>query len=77
MPIEDTRSRRNRNAAYRRGTVLGLTIAEVFILLLFLLMLVFLALAQEWQAKSDLPLTEPQKALKEAKSELAAAISAS
>ncbi len=70
MPKEDARSRADWNAAYRRGTVLGLTIAEVFILLLFLLMLVFLALAQEWQAESDLPLTEPQKALKETKSKL-------
>ena len=32
---------------YRRGTILGLTVAEVFILLLFLLMLVFLVLSQE------------------------------
>lgn len=31
---------------YRRGTVLGLTVAEVFILLLFLLMMAFLGLAQ-------------------------------
>lgn len=73
MPTEDAQSRADRNAAYRRGTVLGLTIAEVFILLLFLLMLVFLALAQEWQAESDMPLTEPQKALKETKSKLDAA----
>ena len=34
------------DAAYRRGTVLGLTVAEVFVLLLFLLMLAFLGLAQ-------------------------------
>ncbi len=32
---------------YRRGTILGLTVAEIFILLLFLLMLVFLVLSQE------------------------------
>lgn len=32
---------------YRRGTVLGLTVAEIFILLLFLLMLVFLVLNHE------------------------------
>ena len=36
---------------YRRGTVLGLTVAEVFILLLFLLMLVFLVIWQELEAK--------------------------
>ena len=35
---------------YRRGTVLGLTVAEVFILLLFLLMLVFLVLWQDLRA---------------------------
>ena len=34
------------DAAYRRGTVLGLTVAEVFVLLLFLLMLAFLGLVQ-------------------------------
>lgn len=32
---------------YRRGTILGLTVAEIFILLLFLLMLAFLVLSQE------------------------------
>ena len=36
-------------AQYRRGTVLGLTVAEVFILLLFLLMLAFLVLTNDWQ----------------------------
>lgn len=41
------------NAKYRRGTVLGLTVAEIFILLLFLLMLVFLVLWQDWQSDSE------------------------
>lgn len=36
---------------YRRGTILGLTVAEIFILLLFLLMLVFLVLSQEQLAQ--------------------------
>lgn len=43
-------SRHSANLAqskYRRGTILGLTVAEIFILLLFLLMLVFLVLSQE------------------------------
>ncbi len=38
---------------YRQGTILGLTVAEVFILLLFLLMLVFLILSQDQQARED------------------------
>ena len=38
-----------RNADYRRGTVLGLTIAEIFILLLFLILLAFLASVQNWE----------------------------
>ena len=38
---------------YRRGTVLGLTVAEVFILLLFLLMLVFLVLWQDLRADRE------------------------
>ena len=35
-------------AGYRRGTVLGLTIAEIFILLIFLLLLATLALNSQW-----------------------------
>ena len=35
------------DAAYRRGTVLGLTIAEVFILLLFLVLIILLALVRD------------------------------
>lgn len=35
------------DAAYRRGTVLGLTIAEVFILLLFLILIVLFALVRD------------------------------
>jgi len=38
---------------YRRGTILGLTVAEVFILLLFLLMLVFLVLSQEQEQRFE------------------------
>jgi len=38
---------------YRRGTILGLTVAEVFILLLFLLMLVFLVLSQEQERRLE------------------------
>ena len=40
-------------AAYRRGTVFGLTIAEVFVLLLFLLMLLFQSLNQEWEIDAE------------------------
>ena len=40
-------STRFADSKYRRGTILGLTVAEIFILLLFLLMLVFLVLSQE------------------------------
>ena len=39
------------NADYRRGTVLGLTVAEVFILLLFLLLLALLVLVRDWEAE--------------------------
>ena len=46
-------ARQAANAKYRRGTVLGLTVAEIFILLLFLLMLVFLVLWQDWQIGSE------------------------
>ena len=42
-------------------------------MLLFLLMLAFLALAQEWKAEADLPVTEPQRELKETKVKLEAA----
>lgn len=35
--------------AYRRGTILGLTIAEVFILLVFLLLLTLLLLTEQWK----------------------------
>jgi len=37
------------DSEYRRGTVLGLTIAEVFILLIFLLLLALLGLTSHWQ----------------------------
>ena len=70
MPKEDAPSIWDQDSSYRRGTVLGLTVAEVFILLLFLLMLVFLALAQEWQTETDRPSTEPKKELEKAKSVL-------
>ncbi len=38
---------------YRRGTILGLTIAEVFILLLFLLLLMYLGLHRHWEVRSE------------------------
>lgn len=41
------------DADYRRGTVLGLTVAEVFILLLFLLLLALLVLVRDWQAERE------------------------
>ena len=44
MPDQSTRFA---DSKYRRGAILGLTVAEIFILLLFLLMLVFLVLSQE------------------------------
>ena len=56
------------DAAYRRGTVLGLTVAEVFILLLFLLLLAFLTLVQGWEAereRADETLREAQETLQE------------
>ena len=42
------------DAAYRRGTVLGLTVAEIFILLLFLLLLAFLT----WEDERERAVTE-------------------
>ena len=62
--------RESADAAYRRGTVLGLTVAEVFIILLFLLMLVFLAVAQEWQVMFAVPPTNAAAELEKAKSML-------
>lgn len=42
-----------RDADYRRGTVLGLTVAEVFILLLFLLLLALLVLVRDWEVERE------------------------
>ena len=42
-----------RDAEYRRGAILGLTVAEVFILLLFMLLLLFLALTNDWKKRQD------------------------
>ena len=70
MPKEGAPFDRDPDSAYRRGTVLGLTVAEVFILLLFLLMLVFLALAQEWETELDGPTTKAEEKLEEARSVL-------
>lgn len=39
------------DSAYRRGTVFGLTIAEIFILLIFLVLLALLGLAGYWQER--------------------------
>ncbi len=47
----DNTAATQRDADYRRGTVLGLTVAEVFILLLFLLLLALLALMRDWEAE--------------------------
>ena len=47
---------------------MGLTVAEVFILLLFLLMLVFLALAQEWETEIGRKPTNPEEELRGARS---------
>ena len=63
-------ARESPDTAYRRGTVLGLTVAEVFILLLFLLMLAFLALAQEWEVVIANPPTNAVAQLEKAKSTL-------
>ena len=38
---------------YRRGTVLGLTIAEIFILLVFLMLLALLGMNRYWNDKLD------------------------
>ena len=47
----NTTSAATADAEYRRGSVLGLTVAEIFILLLFLLLLVYLALNENWTAR--------------------------
>ena len=44
---------RTPDAEYRRGAVLGLTVAEVFVLLLFLLLIVFLGLERNWKMQTD------------------------
>ena len=41
------------DSAYRQGTVLGLTIAEMFILLIFLLLIAFLGFAYQEQKKGE------------------------
>ena len=41
------------DSAYRQGTVLGLTIAEMFILLIFLLLIAFLGFSDQWQKERD------------------------
>ena len=38
---------------YRRGTVLGLTVAEVFILLLFLMLMVLVGLNHHWTSQTE------------------------
>jgi len=53
------------DSEYRRGTVLGLTIAEIFILLIFLLLLAFLGLANHWQETVKKPSDERDQILYE------------
>ena len=50
-----------RDAAYRRGTVLGLTVAEVFILLLFLLLLALLVMVRDWETERERETKERQR----------------
>ena len=42
-----------RDAEYRRGAILGLTVAEVFILLLFMLLLLFIALTNDLKKRRE------------------------
>ncbi len=49
----DNTAAAQRDADYRRGIVLGLTVAEVFILLLFLLLLALLVLVRDWEAERE------------------------
>ena len=49
VELNDSGFAAQQEAGYRRGVVLGLTVAEVFILLLFLLLIVFLALDNHWE----------------------------
>lgn len=53
------------DSEYRRGTVLGLTIAEIFILLIFLLLLALLGLANHWQETVKKPSDERDQILYE------------
>ena len=57
---------RQGEALYRRGAVFGLTVAEIFILLVFVLLLVFLALARQWQSEQR----ETEEQLESARAEL-------
>ena len=57
---------RHGEALYRRGAVFGLTVAEIFILLVFVLLLVFLALARQWQSEQR----ETEERLESAQAEL-------
>ena len=41
------------DSAYRQGTVLGLTIAEMFILLIFLLLIAFLGFSDQWEKERE------------------------
>ena len=63
---DDSTTSPHADTAYRRGTVLGLTVAEIFILLLFLLLLAFLTLAQDWEderERNDTALAEARETL--------------
>lgn len=57
---------RKGEALYRRGAVFGLTVAEIFILLVFVLLLVFLTLTRQWQKE----LRETEEQLESARAEI-------
>ena len=60
------------DVAYRRGTVLGLTVAEIFVILLFLLMLAFLAFTHSLENSDAMRAehSEMKKELEQTKHEL-------
>lgn len=55
-------------SSYRRGTVFGLTVAEIFILLIFLILLALLGLANHWKEQDEKYKTEREGLQEELKS---------